>query len=62
MTGPLPRTDLAIARAIAALEADDRERWEERAAIREYDGRQTRRVAEREALWEILERQGGQHE
>ncbi|MBK9127214.1 MAG: hypothetical protein IPM13_05395 [Phycisphaerales bacterium] len=37
-----------------ALPADWRERYEERAAIREFDGRQPRALAEREALRETI--------
>jgi len=40
----------------ATLPPDWRIEWEERAAIREYDGGQAREHAEAEALHEIIER------
>ncbi len=48
----------ASARAIMPddLPGDWRVEWEERAAIREYDGLQHREYAEAEALTEILQR------
>ena len=41
---------------LADLPADWRIEWEERAAVREYDGGQCREHAEAEALAEIVER------
>lgn len=53
---PVPRypapEDPEIAREVAALDADAREFFEERAAIRQYDGTQSRAEAEAEALTE----------
>ena len=49
---PPPPPDILV----ADLPADWRVEWEERAAIREYDGGQTREHAEAEALREIIDR------
>ena len=50
--------DMASERGLSpdGLSADLRERYEERAAIREFDGRQSRDVAEAGAMAEILNR------
>ena len=57
--GVLPEPDLADPRRAIGpedLPSDWRIEWEERAAIREYDGGQAREHAEAEALREIIER------
>ena len=42
------------AEALATLGPDERELYEERAAIREYEGNQPREAAENAALREVL--------
>lgn len=59
MVPPVDSRDSALGRAITSpgdLPPDWRIEWEERAAIREYDGGQAREHAEAEALREIIER------
>jgi len=51
-----PTPHHTIAAAIAKLNQSDREYFEERAAIREYDGNQDRITAERGAVIDLSER------
>lgn len=46
--------DAHVAREVARLDLAEREAFEERAAIMEYDGRLPRREAERRALAAVL--------
>ena len=46
-------TDKELAQALERLPAHIREAWEERAAIRQYDGELTRASAERLALMDV---------
>ncbi len=50
---PVPQ-DRDVAEAVAGLTPDQREAFEERAAILEYDAGFSRRTAERRALAEVL--------
>lgn len=50
---PVP-LDRDVAEALAGLTSDQREAFEERAAILEYDAGLPRRTAERRALAEVL--------
>lgn len=50
---PVP-LDRDVAEALAGLTSDQREAFEERAAILEYDAGFPRRTAERRALAEVL--------
>lgn len=50
--------DRDVAEAVAGLTPDQREAFEERAAILEYDAGFSRRTAERRALAEVLAQVG----
>ena len=52
----IPPVDALVATLVSRLDADQREMFEERAAIREHDGRQPRALAEALSVLETLSR------